>query len=79
MTLFLNPQHLALVMRTVLLDIGPLVHLSGNGPLTGLAMKDEKSLISYEKGIVIENDQIVKIANSNESVSYTHLTLPTKA
>ena len=66
MTLFLNPQHLAVVMRTVLVDIGPLAHLSGNGPLTGLAMKDEKSLISYEKGIVIENDQIVKIANSNE-------------
>ena len=66
MTLFLNPQHLAVAMRTVLVDIGPLAHLSGNGALTGLAMKDEKSLISYEKGIVIENDQIVKIANSNE-------------
>ena len=68
MTLFLNPQHLAIVMRTVLVDIGPLAHLSGNGSLTGSAMKDEKSLISYEKGIVIENDQIVKIANSKELI-----------
>jgi|ETNmetMinimDraft_4_1059912.scaffolds.fasta_scaffold15363_2 imidazolonepropionase len=68
MTLFLNPQHLGQVMRTILVDIGPLAHLSGDGPLSGLALTDEESLISHGKGIVIERNVITKIGNSEEVI-----------
>jgi imidazolonepropionase len=64
MTLFLNPQHLGVIMRTILVDIGPLAHLSGDGPLSGNNMLDEKSLIAYGKGIVIESNKITRIDNS---------------
>ena len=49
-------------MRTVLLDIGPLAHLSGKGALTGT------DLLNYEL-----------LTSPAGTVSYTHLTLPTKA
>lgn len=68
MTLFLNPHYLALVMRTVLVDIGPLAHLSGDGPLVGHGMKDENQLIAHGKGIVIQGNEIIKIGNSAELI-----------
>ena len=68
MTLLLNPQHLAHNMRTVLVDIGPLVHLAGEGSLSGLNLTDEESLIALGKGIVVEGNQIVEVRNSEELV-----------
>ncbi len=44
-------------MRTVLLDIGPMAHLGGKGPLSGLSATDY-DLLTYAagKGIVVTGD-----------------------
>ena len=66
MTLFLNPQHLGVYMRTILLDVGPLAHLSGDGAISGESLTNEETLIAHEKGIVVEGNEIIKIGNSSE-------------
>ncbi|RPG77709.1 MAG: hypothetical protein CBE08_000250, partial [Euryarchaeota archaeon TMED248] len=55
-------------MRTILVDVGPIAHISGSGPLSGNSMIDENSLITHEKGIIIEDNQIMDIRDSNELV-----------
>ena len=54
------------MMRTVILDIGPMAHLQGEGPLTGEAMVDESLISSAGKGIIIESGVITKISESLE-------------
>ena len=52
-------------MRTILLDLGPMAHLSGNGSLKGADISDSELLTSPAgKGIVIEDGIIVKIDDS---------------
>ena len=68
MTLFLNPQPLGCNMRTILVDIGPLVHLSGVGPLSGQGLLDEDSLIAHDKGIIIEGNEIIAVENSEDLI-----------
>jgi len=52
-------------MRTILLDLGPMAHLSGNGPLKGAELSDIDSLISPAgNGIVVEDGIITKIDQS---------------
>ncbi len=55
-------------MRTVLVNVGDLAHLSGADPLTGKGMVDENSLIVKGMGIIIESGQIVKIQESEELI-----------
>ena len=54
-------------MRTVLLDIGPMAHLGGKGPLAGPSAADY-DLLTYPagKGIVVNGDLIEKIGESSE-------------
>ena len=53
-------------MRTVLLDLGPLAHLSGVGALVGTSMSDSDSLVSSAgKGIVVVNGVIESIQESS--------------
>lgn len=52
-------------MRTVLLDLGPLAHLAGEGALTGADMSDNESLTSPAgKGIVVIDGVIESIRES---------------
>ncbi|MEJ6563684.1 MAG: hypothetical protein QNL85_08295 [Euryarchaeota archaeon] len=54
-------------MRTVLLDLGPLAHLGGQGSLSGASMSDYDLLTSPAgKGIVVERGVITSIKESNE-------------
>lgn len=54
-------------MRTVLLDLGPLAHLGGEGSLSGASMSEYELLTSPAgKGIVVESGVITSIENSNE-------------
>ena len=54
-------------MRTVLLDIGPLAHLSGKGALSGTDLLNYELLTSPAgKGIVVNNGVIEKITESKE-------------
>ena len=56
-------------MRTVLLDLGPLAHLSGDGPLIGADMSDYDLLTSPAgKGIVVKNGTIESIGESRELI-----------
>ena len=53
-------------MRTVLLDLGPLAHLAGEGALVGTSMSDSDSLVSSAgKGIVVVNGVIESIQESS--------------
>ena len=64
--LFFNPQPLRSIMRTVLLDLGPLAHLAGVGALVGTSMSDSDSLVtSAGKGIVVVNGVIESIQESS--------------
>ena len=64
--LFFNPQPLRSIMRTVLLDLGPLAHLAGVGALVGTSMSDSDSLVSSAgKGIVVVNGVIESIQESS--------------
>ena len=54
-------------MRTVFLDVGPMAHLSGKGPLQGHSLFDSDGLIDAPgMGIVVLGDTIEKIASSAE-------------
>lgn len=54
-------------MRTVLLNLGPLAHLAGDGALVGASMSDCDSLVSPAgKGIVINAGVIESIQESSE-------------
>jgi len=54
-------------MRTVFLDVGPLAHLSGSGPLKGHSLSQSEALIAESgMGIVVLGDTIEKIAPSEE-------------
>ncbi|MDG1557981.1 MAG: hypothetical protein P8R03_00525 [Candidatus Poseidoniaceae archaeon] len=54
-------------MRTVLLDLGPLAHLAGEGALIGTRMSDNESLTSAAgKGIVVINGVIESIQESSD-------------
>ena len=65
--MFFNPQPLARDMRSVFLDVGPLAHLSGEGPLRGHSLFDSDGLIDAPgMGIVVLGDTIEKIASSAE-------------
>ena len=65
--MFFNPQPLARDMRTVFLDVGPMAHLSGEGPLQGHSLFDSDGLIDEPgMGIVVLGDTIEKIASSAE-------------
>ena len=55
-------------MRIVLVDVGTIVHLSGEGSLSGKNMMGEDSLITSQKGIVIESNQIMEIKSSEELI-----------
>lgn len=53
-------------MRTVLLNLGPLAHLAGDGALVGSSMSDADSLISAAgKGIVVNSGVIESIQESS--------------
>lgn len=53
-------------MRTVLLDVGPLAHLAGEGALVGASMSDAESLVSSAgKGIVVLDGVIESIQESS--------------
>ena len=65
--MFFNPKPLAVDMRTVFLDVGPMAHLSGKGPLQGHSLFDSDGLIDAPGlGIVVLGDTIEKIASSAE-------------
>ena len=65
--MFFNPKPLAVDMRTVFLDVGPMAHLSGKGPLQGHSLFDSDGLIDAPgMGIVVLGDTIEKIASSAE-------------
>jgi len=52
-------------MRTVYLDIGPLVHLSGKGVLSGLEMSDADQYVSQSGlGLVVQDGCIESIQDS---------------
>jgi hypothetical protein len=53
-------------MRTILVDVGPLAHLSGDRPnyQVNQGLLDEETLIAHEKGIVVEGNEIIAIGNS---------------
>lgn len=54
-------------MRTVLVDIGPMAHMSGNGPLRGAAGSHYDELVLPRGGgIVVNGDSIERIASSDE-------------
>jgi len=54
-------------MRTVFLDVGPLAHLAGSGPVKGHTLFDVESFIDAPGGgIVVVGDTIEKIAPSSE-------------
>ena len=55
-------------MRIVLVDVGAIAHLSGDGSISGKASINENSLITTQKGIVIDSNRIVEIRNSEELV-----------
>ena len=55
-------------MRIVLVDVGAIAHLSGDGSISGKASIDENSLITTQKGIVIDSNKIVEIRNSEELI-----------
>jgi imidazolonepropionase len=53
-------------MRTVLLDLGPLAHLAGEGALVGPSMSDAESLVSSAgTGIVVVDGVIESIQESS--------------
>ena len=54
---------------------------SGNAPTTADIAQGEVALNTADKEMYVRDstDAIVKFANYAETVSYTHLTLPTKA
>ncbi len=53
-------------MRTVLLDLGPLAHLAGEGALVGPSMSDAKSLVSSAgTGIVVVDGIVESIQESS--------------
>ena len=54
-------------MRTVYLDVGPLAHLAGDGPLKGHSLFDSETLIEAPgMGIVVLGDTIERISPSAE-------------
>ena len=54
-------------MRTVYLDVGPLAHLTGDGPLKGHSLFDSETLIEAPgMGIVVLGDTIERISPSAE-------------
>ena len=54
-------------MRTVYLDVGPLAHLTGDGPLKGHSLFDSETLIEAPgMGIVVLGDTIEKISPTAE-------------
>ena len=54
-------------MRTVYLDVGPLAHLAGDGPLKGHSLFDSETLIEAPgMGIVVLGDTIEKISPTAE-------------
>ena len=55
-------------MRTILVDVGPIAHISGIGPVSGKDLLDEERLITKGKGIIIEGNQIVEIRDSSELI-----------
>ena len=56
-----------MTMRTVLLDLGPLAHLSGDGPLIGADMSNYELLTSPAgKGIVVNDGTIESIEESSQ-------------
>ena len=59
---------LAVVVRTILVDCGPIAHMASPTQLVGKAMYNEKLLYSEGKAIVIENDEIINICESSEAI-----------
>ena len=53
-------------MRRVFTNAGPIAHLSGNGPLSGVEMSAESLVYPSGMGLVINNHIIEKIAPSEE-------------
>ena len=53
-------------MRRVLINAGPIVHVSGEGPLLGKEISEESSIYEPGMGIVIDGYRIAKIATSEE-------------
>lgn len=61
-------------MQRLLTNAGPIAHLSGDGPITGV-IEDESAYVSESGlGLLIEDHVIKKIAESQELLSeYSHL------
>ena len=59
---------LAIVVRTILVDCGPIAHMASPTQLVGKAMYNENLLYCEGKAIVIENDEIINICESSEAI-----------
>ena len=70
-------SHVILVLKGVSLNVkkgGITALLGGNGAGKSTTLKSISNLLASERGEVTKGS----VSFSNESVSYTHLTLPTK-
>ena len=55
-------------MRTVLFNCGPIVSFDSNAPLVGQDMLDDKWVIVDGKAIIIEDNQIIEIVDSQSAL-----------
>ena len=59
---------LAITVRTILVDCGPIAHMSSTTQLVGNEMYSENLLFDEGKAIVIEDNEIIKICESSEAI-----------
>ena len=55
-------------VRTILLDCGPIAHMSSNTQLVGENMFSDNLLFAEGKAIIIEGEEIIKICESSEAL-----------
>lgn len=65
----LEPSSSRKYMRTVLVDIGPMAHMSGRGPLTATDILGEQLIEQPGSGMVIVDGVIERISTTEELIS----------
>lgn len=60
---------LAITVRTILVDCGPIAHMSSATQLVGNEMYSENLLFGKGKAIIIESNEIIKICESSEAIA----------
>ena len=60
---------LAITVRTILVDCGPIAHMYSPTQLVGREMFSENLLFGKGKAIIIESNEIIKICESSEAIA----------